>query len=464
MADVTRPLVATRPVSAGRLSRAVDFIFGTPPPRVLPDRVRTAIHEHQRSSEVLVCFAQFGAIAFFGSFYALTPKAFPETVPFEPVPWMLALYALFTAFRLVLALRDRLTPAFLAASVVIDIAVLMTTIWSFHLQYQQPPTIYLKAPTLLYVFILIALRTMRLEAGYIVLAGISAIVGWAILVGYAVATTDDMTVTRDFVTYMASHSILIGAEVDKVLSIGAVTAVLAAATMRARRLMIAAATETHAASELSRFFAPEVAREIRASHADLKPGDAVIRDAAVIMIDLRGFTRLAARLEPGETIAILAEYQRHMVAAIQDNGGSIDKYLGDGIMATFGAAQPSDTFAADALRALIAIGAETDRWNADRAARGAEPIRVGAAAAVGPVLFGVVGDASRLEFTVIGDAVNLAAKLEKHTKIAGRRALATRAALDLARAQGLDAAVGFDDLPSETVAGVPDRVDLVSPA
>lgn len=453
--------MARLPALAGR---ALDFVLGRRPPRELPALVRAALARDQRSSEILVCLTQFGAIAFFGAFYAITPKAFPPTVPFEPIPWALALYTVFTALRLWLALAGRLTRPFLALSVLIDIAVLMVTIWSFHLQYRAAATIYLKAPTLLYAFILIALRTLRFEAGYVLLAGAAVLAGWGVLVAYALATADGMMITRNFATYVTSDSVLLGAEIDKALSFLAVTGVLAVAVVRARRLMIAAATESHAAAELSRFFDPAVAAEIRMADMGLRPGDAAMREAAVMMVDLRGFTRLAAGLAPGATLALVAEYQRRMVPAIEAAGGAIDKYLGDGILATFGAARPSATFAADALRAEAAVRAAAEAWSAERRARGEAPVAIGVAVATGPLLFGVIGAGNRLEFTVIGDAVNLAAKLEKHCKAAGVTALATAAALDLAAAQGFAQAAAWRRLPGERVAGVARPVDLATPA
>ncbi|MGB7262105.1 MAG: adenylate/guanylate cyclase domain-containing protein [Albidovulum sp.] len=443
--------------------RIAEAAMGRKQPKTLPERVRAAILADQRSGEILVCGAQFGAILFFGAFYLLTPKAFPTGVAFQPIPWTLGLYALFTAFRLWLALKDRLNAVVLSLSVIVDIAVLMVTIWSFHLQYQQPATIYLKSPTLLYVFILIALRTIRFEAAYILLAGLCAIIGWAVLVGYAVMTANEMPLTHNFVEYMTTNSILIGAEVDKILSIAAVTAILAVAVVRARRLLIAGITDAHAATELSRFFSPEVAGEIRSADMSFAPGDAVTRSAAVMMIDLRGFTRLAAQQEPAQTMALLSEYQRRMVPVIQSNGGSIDKYMGDGIMVTFGASKANETFAADAMRAVCDVLAASDEWNDERAGDGNAPLQIGVAVAVGSVLFGVTGDASRLEFTVIGDVVNLSAKLEKHCKTAARRALVTAAALDLARAQGFDDEDGFEPLPAQHVEGVSGSIDLFAP-
>ena len=135
-------------------------------------------------------------------------------------------------------------------------------------------------------------------------------------------------------------------------------------------------------------------------------------------------------------IGLLSDYQSRLVPVIRAHGGAVDKFMGDGIMATFGAAARSETYAADALRCVDALMAAVEEWNAARAAEGAAPLRIGAAVATGRVVFGAVGDADRLEYTVIGDAVNLAAKLEKHTKQEGVRALTTTDALDRAGRQG----------------------------
>jgi adenylate cyclase len=446
---------------AARMAR---LVLGPPPPAALPPRVLQAIAEDRRDSETLVCLVQFAAIAFFAAFYVLTPKAFGGHVPFEPVPLALAAYAAFTALRLLLARTNRLGPVFLGLSVVVDVAVLMVTIWSFHLQYQQPAAIYLKAPTLLYVFILIALRTLRFDLPYVLLAGAAAILGWGVLVAYAIADAGRMEITRSFVTYMMSFQILIGAEVDKVVSMAAVTAVLGLAVVRARRLALRVAAESHAAAELSRFLDPGVAEEIRHAAAALRPGDAVMRQAAVMMLDLRGFTAMAAELGPQGTLALLAEFHATAVPVVLRHGGAIDKYLGDGIMATFGAVAPRPTHAADALRALDDLRRAFADWNAARAAQGLPPVQAGAAVTVGEVLSGVTGSGTRLEFTVIGPAVNLAAKIEKHCKAEQRGALVTAEALARAAAQGLDAAGRYVPLPGRQVEGVAGPVDLAAPA
>lgn len=429
---------------------------------VLPERVRLAIEAEQNQGEIVVSWVQMGAVLTFSTLYAIAPKTFSADAPFAPVPWALGTYALFTVLRLVFAYRQQLPRWFLGVSVAVDITLLNVMIWSFHLQYEQPPAFYLKAPTMLYVFIFIALRALRFEARFVVLAGIIAALGWLALVVYA-ATFDSggMPVTRDYVKYMTSASILWGAEVDKIISILAVTAILSMALLRAQRVLVRAVTEGAATQDLTRFFAPEIALKITGAAHSIKPGEAELRLAAAMFVDLRGFTPLTRKLAPSEVMCLLGDYQARMVGAIQANGGSIDKFLGDGILASFGAARPSSSYAADAIRAIEGVVREARAWGEERAAAGLPALQIGVAVASGEVLFGAVGDETRLEYTVIGDAVNLSAKLEKHTKVERVQALVDRQTYLLATDQGFVPDALVREIRQARVDGVPAPIDLV---
>jgi len=280
-------------------------------------------------------------------------------------------------------------------------------------------------------------------------------------VAYAVLAGGGAQITHDFATYAMSYQVLLGAEIDKVVSLLMVTLILTLGLVRARKLLFRAVTDQVAASELSRFFAPEVAGRIRASEIALEPGQAELREAAILMVDLRGFTPLTHRLTPREVMALLSEYQSRVVAAIGGHGGSIDKFLGDGILASFGATRPSASCAADALRALDALLEATAAWREERRAAGRPAPEVGAAIATGPVMFGTIGDRSRLEYTVIGDPVNLAAKLEKHTKEERVRALCTAEAYRLALRQHYRPERAPEPRTGRRVAGVEGALDLV---
>jgi adenylate cyclase len=436
------------------------LVFGPPLPTAMPQRIAGAIGREQARSEVLVSLIQISAIIGFFVLYSISPKAFPPDVPFEPVPVALSIYAGFTLWRLYLAINQRLTRAILAFSVVIDITVLMLTIWSFHLQYGAPPAIYLKAPTLMYVFILIALRTLRFEPGFVILAGCTAAIGWLSLVGYAIWAQEGMMLTRDFAEYMMSYSILIGAEIDKVVSILVVTAILALALHRARKLLIRAAVEGQAAADLKRFFAPEIAGKITENEGELVAGHAEMRDAAIMFIDLRGFTPLSEQLEPASVMQLLGEYQALMAKAVRASGGSIDKFMGDGILASFGAVRPTEDYAAAGVQAMEAVLETGMRWAETRAGQGLPSPAVAAAVTTGPVMFGTVGDAERLEYTVLGDTVNLAAKLEKHCKAEQVAGVVMAGTFELARQQGFVPRLNWEYRPGRRVEGLDRTIDL----
>jgi adenylate cyclase len=432
------------------------------PAENLPARVRRTIARQEEDSEKLIGWVQLAILIVFTVLYTVAPKTFDERAAlFEPVPLALGGYALFTLIRLALAYRKRLPDWFLYLSMVIDIVMLMGLIWSFHIQYHQPASFYLKAPTLLYVFIFIALRALRFEPRFVLTAGLVAAAGWGGMMTYAMTIDPlDHMLTRNYVEYLTSNKILIGAEIDKMLTIVLVTGILALALGRARHLLVTAVAEGAKARDLARFFAPEVADRITAAEQRILPGQGEARDAAILMVDLRGFTQMAADMAPGDVIGLLAEYQSRIAPKIRQHGGVIDKFMGDGIMATFGALTPSATFAADAIRAVEELLAESYRWNTGRREKGAMPLVVNAGLASGRVVVGAVGDADRLEYTVIGDAVNLAAKLEKHNKTEGSLAVVTAVTLDLAVKQGHDPTGPFQHRPESVVAGTCTPIDL----
>ncbi len=428
----------------------------------VPDRVRTAISEQQDAAERLIAWIQFGIVVTFGFLYAISPKTSNIDPWMTPVGMSLAAYFAFSILRVWLAYRIRLPGWFLSLSVAADLTLLMMLIWSFHIQYDQPASFYLKAPTLLYVFIFIALRALRFEARFVLFAGLFSAAGWAVLVFYVISIDpQDNMITRDYVAYMTSNTILLGAEFDKIISILMVTGILTVALVRARKLLERSVIEAAAAADLARFFSPEIASKITHSDQQIRPGQGEAREAAILNVDIRSFTTMANDMDPSDLIQLLHEYESRMVPIIQAHGGNIDKFLGDGILATFGAVLPSQTYAADAMRAVDELLDAADAWNRDRTAMGRQPISIGMAIVTGRIIFGAVGDDTRLEYTVIGDPVNLCAKLEKHNRTAKSRALATCDAVDLAAAQGYDAPRMRERHEEVAVEGVSSGVDLV---
>lgn len=439
-----------------------DFLIGPPDDRLLPSRVQAAMAAEQRRADALIGLVQAILCVIFATLYFVSRKTQPVDAPFSPVPWALSAYSLFVALRLSIAWGRSLPSWLQVVSILVDFSLLLGLIWSFHLQYGQVPAFYLKAPTLLYVFIFIALRALRFEVAHVVIAGITAALGWLALVVYAAHFgPDPMPVTRDYVTYMTSAVILWGAEIDKTISILLVTLILAVAIKRSRRLLLRAVAEGHVARDLRRFFAPDVATRIVTVEGAIQPGHGETREAALLFIDIRGFTEISHRLTANELVALLTEYRTRLAPVIERHRGSIDKFIGDGILASFGAVRSSPTYAADALRATDDLLAEAGDWHAERAARGVDAVRLGIGVAAGSVVVGAVGDDTRLEYTVIGEAVNLAAKLEKQTKAEGAAALILAATYHGAVEQGYIPHAAADLRRAVAVTGVQTPVDVV---
>ncbi len=452
------------------------------PAIALPERVRREIEVSQDRSEILIGWLQLGVVLTFGVLYLVSPEpridfalqdctlklpfgleAYLPLAPGEGLePWAIGIYLVLTVIRLIWANRARLPAWSLFMSIVFDVALLMALIWSFHLKYCQPASFYLKAPTMLYVFIFIALRALRFDFRWVGLAGLVAAAGWGALILYVInVDPTDTMITKNYVQYLTSNSILLGAEFDKIVSILVVTAILAVALQRANRLLVRAVAEQTAAQDLSRFFSPDVAARIKGSDQAITAGSGELREAAILNLDMRGFTKLANTLPPDRVMGLLAQYQSLMVPVIQKHGGSIDKFLGDGIMATFGASTPSETYAADALRACSEALEVAAAWRGDCRAKGEACPEVNAAVATGRILFGAVGDETRLEYTVIGDAVNLSAKLEKHNKDLGVRGICAAEAYKAALAQGFSPKGATPERSSARVEGVGHPVELV---
>jgi adenylate cyclase len=403
----------------------------------LPDAIRRRIAERDWASERLLRGIQLLIIVFFGALYTVSPKTF-EAGSLSPTPFVLAAYFVLAVFGLVWGYLREPPDWASYVSIVFDFALLYGLIISFHHQYGQPATFLLKAPALLYVFIFISLRALRFDPKFVVFAGLVAAAGWvAVIVYVRQVDSEEFVLTRSYVEYLTSNALLIGAEVDKIMSMLAVTAVLAMAVNGSRSLLITAVSEEAAATGLSRFFDPGIARAIRAGGHQSVPGTAQREEAAILNLDIRGFSRIAEHCEPEIVMRILAAYQGRVIPIVHARNGVVDKFLGDGIMVTFGVGAHSSSYAADAIDCAEAVLADLRGW-ADLPEMQAlgRPLAIGIGISSGTVSWGVVGRDDRLELTVIGPAVNLSAKIEKCNKAFGSACMVDAETWRLAQAQG----------------------------
>jgi adenylate cyclase len=169
--------------------------------------------------------------------------------------------------------------------------------------------------------------------------------------------------------------------------------------------------EKRVRSTLSRYMDPDLADRLLASGPDeLLGGTESI--ATVLFSDVRGFTTLAEQLGPHGTVAMLNEYFELMVERISEQGGMLDKFIGDAIMAVFGLPIAGDDDEDRALRAAITMISSLREWNADRERRAEPVVDMGIGLNTDAVVAGNIGSPRRMDYTLIGDGVNLASRLE----------------------------------------------------
>jgi adenylate cyclase len=203
---------------------------------------------------------------------------------------------------------------------------------------------------------------------------------------------------------------------------------------------------------MRRFATPEVEQDLQQSGFALG-GKRV--HVSVMFCDIRGFTALCESQPPEETIELLNTYYMLMFDAISGQGGVVTLMIGDGLMAVFGAPLPLDDCATSAVTASLEMVELIEQFNLDRTAADKAPIRIGVGIATGEVVAGYAGTQQRATYTCIGDTVNLAARLETHTKVAGRTIL-----VDSATRDELDDSVPLEPLGEVMVKGKAAAVDV----
>ncbi len=196
---------------------------------------------------------------------------------------------------------------------------------------------------------------------------------------------------------------------------------------------------------IRRFATAEVAQDLEESGFAL--GGRFV-EASAMFSDIRGFTTLAESQSPADTIELLNTYYTLMFEAISGQGGVVNQMVGDGLMAIFGAPLPLPNHGEQAVRAALEMIEMIDLFNLDQAAAGKPVIRIGIGIASGQVIAGYTGTQRRATYTCVGDTVNLAARLETHTKVAGRPIL-----IDECTRQSLSETIQVENLGPAQIKG-----------
>ena len=217
--------------------------------------------------------------------------------------------------------------------------------------------------------------------------------------------------------FLDPNNAMIDVRIQEVIIFIIVAGILALNGRRTTALILQQAQLARERANLARYFAPTMVDEMAGQDQPL----ATVRsqNVAVLFADIVGFTRLAEQQTAQQTVQFLRAFHGRLEEAVFDHGGTLDKYLGDGLMATFGTPRVHDTDALHALKCGIAMLQSIEAWNEERKKACEEPIRVSIGIHYGNVVLGDIGSARRLEYAVLGDTVNVASRLEAMTRPLG---------------------------------------------
>jgi adenylate cyclase len=315
------------------------------------------------------------------------------------------------------------------ANTTVEISV--PTLLLYLLSTVVPPETALNLPTVFIYFLFLALSVLRLDPWLSGYAGVLAGAEYAGL-AWLLLPPDPAGLPGDFLGLYLSKAMLLAAT-GGVLSFVAVQI-----RSKVARLLTAREQQARMAAIFGQHVSPAVMEKLLTQKAGL---ETEVRHVTVLFLDIRNFTTFSEARTPDQVVDYLNRLFAFMVDEINDHGGIVNKFLGDGFMAVFGAPLDDGRSELNALSAALAI---SDRLK-EALAAGLEPTRIGIGLHSGRAVTGNVGSLQRQEYTLIGDVVNLASRIESHTKVVGAEILVSRAVWDAARANGV---------------GVPDGVSL----
>ncbi|UWQ37139.1 adenylate/guanylate cyclase domain-containing protein [Leisingera aquaemixtae] len=294
-----------------------------------------------------------------------------------------------------------------------------------------------------YFFIILAAGTMAYSWRTVIAIGTwtammwlsaLALVWWfsSPVPGLSEAVNTALGFSPELAEFFDPNSFVVRLRVQEAVVFVLVAVTLGFSVRRFNGLLRRNASLTRERANLSRYFSPNVVEQLSQNDEPLKQVRS--ENVAVLFIDIVGFTRLSAGMEPRAVIDLLREFHGRMEREVFRHHGTLDKYLGDGLMATFGTPVSGVRDASNALACAHAMRASLAKWNTERIRQGKPEIPAGIGIHYGAALLGDIG-ANRLEYAVIGMTVNVAARLESLTRTLQARIVVSETLAQQVRAE-----------------------------
>ncbi|WP_426537499.1 adenylate/guanylate cyclase domain-containing protein [Bradyrhizobium sp. McL0615] len=325
--------------------------------------------------------------------------------------------------------------------------------------------------TFIYFFVFLATATLAYSWRTVVAMGFWTSAVWAIGVGWAYLQPASHAELSERVRAAVGSdvrmfhiinpsSIDIPSRFQEITVFLIVAMTLALAVRRSNALLISHAGIERERTNLARYFSPNVVEQLSGNDEPLTRVHT--QDVAVLFADIVGFTTYADGRDPKEVIGTLRQFHERMEREVFRHGGTLDKYLGDGLMATFGTPFAGDSDALNALRCARGMIASIAELNGERKDRNEPPIQVSVGLHYGQVVLGDIG-LNRLEFAVIGTTVNAASRLEALTREFGCAIVVSDALVQQARTESSHSSADFVLLveqPAQIIRGLEQPVGI----
>ncbi len=214
-------------------------------------------------------------------------------------------------------------------------------------------------------------------------------------------------------------NVRVRARIEETVVFLIVGVIMAINSFRANQLLLRQASTTRERANLARHFPPNIVDQL--AERDQPLGEIRAQNVTILFADIVGFTRMAENETPDTVITLLRAFHRLIEEAVFEHGGTLDKYLGDGVMVTFGTPQAGPFDAGNALRCTETLLHRMNTWNQQRQNDGLSEIKLSLGLHYGPVILGDIGSERRLEFATLGDTVNVASRLEELTRTLGTK-------------------------------------------